>query len=66
MNDQRISISWDVDKINSDEIDDVFEDITNRIEYHFEIDVGELKLRVGVYDGTDFHHKEQIIGNRQL
>ncbi len=63
MNSYVIDFSWDVDKIYSDEIDAIFEDIAERIENVLDISVGEIKIRIGVYDGTDYYHKDQIIEN---
>ncbi|WP_422485406.1 hypothetical protein [Gudongella sp. DL1XJH-153] len=63
MNSYVIDFSWDVEKIDSDGIDAVFEDIANRIENALDISVGEIKIRIGVYDGVDYYHKDQIIEN---
>ena len=64
MNNYRINFSWDVDRIDSDEVDLIFENIINKIKTNFELEVGEVKLWVGVYDGKDFYQKDQIIRNR--
>ncbi len=63
MNSYVVDFSWDVEKIDTDEIDSVFQDITNRIENALDISVGEIKIRIGVYDGTDYYHKDRIIEN---
>ena len=64
MNNYRINFSWDVDRIDSDEIDLIFEEIINKIKTNFELEVGEVKLWLGAYDGKDFYKKDQIIRSR--
>ncbi|WP_409228817.1 hypothetical protein [Gudongella sp. SC589] len=61
MNSYTVDFSWDVEKIDSNEIDPVFEDIVSRIDDAIDFDVEELKVRSSVYDGEDYYFKDTVI-----
>jgi len=60
-NSYTIDFSWDVEKIDSDDIDAVFEDIVSRIDDAIDMDLEELKVRSSVYDGEDYYFKDTVI-----
>jgi len=61
MNSYTVDFSWDVEEIDSAEIDSVFEDIVARIEDALHVELGELKVRSSVYDGEDYYFNDTVI-----
>ena len=61
MNSYTVDFSWDVEEIDSAEIDAVFEDIVARIEGALHVELGDLKVRSSVYDGEDYYFKDTVI-----
>jgi hypothetical protein len=58
MNNYVVDFSWDVEKIDSDDIDAVFGDMVERISINLTDPVGSILIRVGVYDGKDYYHNQ--------
>lgn len=50
-----IDISWDTSMLDPLEVESLFADMAHRISEHLDTPVGGLKLRVGVYDGKNYH-----------
>ncbi len=50
--------SFDVTSIDTDELDSMFIEIYNKILKIIDVPIGEMKLRFGAYDSTDYHHFE--------
>lgn len=63
MNHYNIDFSWDVEKTDPVEIDPVFMDIVERIEEKVTFPVGVIVIRVGVFDGEDYHHNQVVLPN---
>jgi len=61
INSYTVDFSWDVEKIDGNEIDAVFEDIVSRIDDAINMDLEELKVRSSVYDGEDYYFKDTVI-----
>ena len=53
-----ISISMDVDQLNPEAVDAAAKEMGHKIDSALESTLGGLKLRVSVYDGTDYHFSE--------
>ena len=53
-----ISFSFDVESIDEEELNLIFMDIHTKIEETLDVPLGEMTLRFGAYDGTDYHHFE--------
>jgi len=63
MNHYKIDFSWDVEKTDPVEIDRVFIDMVERIEEKLTFPVGGIVIRVGVFDGEDYHHNQVVLPN---
>jgi hypothetical protein len=60
-NSYTVDFSWDVDRVVSNEIDAVFEDIVARLDNAMDVELGELKVRASVYDGEDYYFKDRVM-----
>jgi len=63
INSYTVDFSWDVERIDSEEIDTVFDDIVTRIEDALHMELEDLKVRASVYDGEDYYFKEMVLDN---
>ena len=63
LNHYKIDFSWDDEKIDPVEIDRVFMDIVERIEEKLTFPIGGIVIRVGVFDGEDYHHNQVVLPN---
>ena len=63
LNHYKIDFSWDVEKTDPEEIDRVFMDIIERIEEKLTFPIGGIVIRVGVFDGEDYHHNHVVLPN---
>lgn len=61
MNDYVVDFSWDVEKINSEEIDAAFGEIVEKISERLVDPIGSLTIRVGVFDGNDYYHLQKYL-----
>lgn len=51
-----IDFSFDVSIIDVDELNSMFKEIYTKIDEIIDVPIGELTLRFGAYDGTNYHH----------
>ncbi len=58
-----VDFSFDVESINADNLNSMFMEIHTKIEERFDVPIGELTLRFGAYDGTDYHHFEMKLSD---
>lgn len=57
-NDYTIDFSWDAAAIDEETVDQVLEEIAQKIAHKLTAPVGSMKLRVSVYDGTNYYFSE--------
>jgi len=60
-NDYTIDFSWDAAAIDEGHVDQFLEEIAQKIAHKMTAPVGSLKLRVSVYDGTNYYFSEVIL-----
>lgn len=53
-----VDFSWDTPLLDPLEVESLFAEMTERIAGHLDTPVGRLKIRVGVYDGKNYHNGE--------
>jgi len=60
-NDYTVDLSWDAAAINEEDVDQILEEIAQKIAHRLTVPVGSLKLRVSVYDGTNYYFSEATL-----
>ena len=57
-NDYTIDFSWDTDAIDEGHADQILEEMAQKIAHRLTVPVGSMKLRVSIYDGTNYYFSE--------
>lgn len=57
-NDYTIDFSWDASAIDGENVDQILEEMAQKIAHRLTAPVGSMKLRVSVYDGTNYYFSE--------
>ena len=60
-NDYTIDFSWDATAIDEENVDQILEEMAQKIAHRLTKPVGSLKLRVSVYDGTYYYFSEVVL-----
>ena len=60
-NDYTIDFSWDATAIDEGQVDQILEEIAQKIAHKLTTPVGSMKLRVSVYDGTNYYFSEVVL-----
>jgi len=60
-NDYTIDFSWDATAIDEGQVDQILEEIAQKIAHKLTTPVGSMKLRVSVFDGTDYYFSEVVL-----
>jgi hypothetical protein len=60
-NDYTIYFSWDAAAIDEENVDHILEEIAQKIAHKLTAPVGSIKLRVSVYDGTNYYFSEVVL-----
>lgn len=60
-NEYTIDFSWDAAAIDEENVDQILEEIAQKIAHRLTAPVGSMKLRVSVYDGTNYYFSEVVL-----
>lgn len=60
-NDYTVDFSWDAAAIDERHVDQILQEIAQKIAHGLTVPVGSLKLRVSVYDGTNYYFSEVVL-----
>jgi len=60
-NEYTIDFSWDVAAIDEENVDQILEEMAQKISHKLTVPVGSMKLRVSVYDGTNYYFSEVVL-----
>jgi len=60
-NEYTIDFSWDAAAIDEENVDQILEEIAQKIAHRLTAPVGSLKFRVSVYDGTNYYFSEVVL-----
>lgn len=60
-NEYTIDFSWDAAAIDEGNVNQILEEMAQKIAHRLTAPVGSLKLRVSVYDGTNYYFSEVVL-----